>query len=377
MGLSYIGVTGTKGKSTTTYLVDFILSEVGLKTALVGTIKKHIGGVNYSSGCVDDSLTTPGFLYLKSFFAECFDRDIDFVVMEVSSHAIVQDRIRGIGFDFIGFTNLGSDHLDYHKNLEDYKSSKYKIFSYLKKDGFAVLNVDDSVGLEFSKRLDGKNKVGISKGSFFEIKKNDLSGLSIYFKEDDISIEIKSVFGDFNAYNISMAYSICRKIGLDKFSIKNALENFRGIPGRLQSHILKNGAKAFVDFAHNSSSMKSVLSTLRLMTDDLIVVFGCGGDRDVSKRPEMGSIASLYCDKIIVTNDNPRSEDEKNIVSDIMKGINKKVDVIFDRKEAIKKAASVSNKGSIIAILGKGHENYSLRGGNKYYFNDFENISCY
>lgn len=345
--LKIIGVTGTKGKTSTTYLIDYLLRQAGYKSALLGSIKNKI---------IDDEiesvLTTPESDYLHIFFSECVKRGVTHVIMEVSSHAIALDRVHGLDFDIVGFTNLAPEHMDFHPTMEDYFATKIKLFSQVKPDGLVVINGDD----EWGKRAIAQAKNCVA------------------FSRSDLTFEVPSLLGEFNKYNILMACIICKKLGLQKDFLCKVLKKFPGIPGRLQMHVLKNGARAFVDYAHNPSSFEAVLQTLRPLTSHLIIVFGCGGDRDKSKRPVMGQLAVQCGDEVIVTNDNPRDEDPDAIINDICQGTGERAVCIFDRKAAIARAVALSGQDSIIALLGKGHESYYLCKGKRYRFNDFEEI---
>ena len=413
-----IGITGTKGKTTTTYIVEHILRTAGFKTALIGTIKNKILDKE-----VDSINTTPESDFLHMFLHQCNKKDVDYLVMEVSSHALSLDRTYGIKFDSIGFTNLASEHLDFYKTMQKYFHAKFKIFKQVKKseentplrpggyegqasvetfnvDGHIIINKDNDWGKKATELLKNKNNIiPLEEKNFEQIKEQIPEHMP----------------GKFNIYNFTMAFLICKKLGIPTKTIKLAIRNFPGVPGRLQKHILKNKAIAFVDYAHNPSSMEEVLKTLRSLTKDLIVVFGCGGDRDKTKRPIMGEISTKYADKVIITNDNPRFENTRDIIKDIVTGISdknrkntpsrrqpvlqshlgvggrlwrarrvwkhlmfmNKIQIIEDRKSAIKQAAQISTKNSIIAILGKGHENYNLIKGKKYFFDDFSQIKNY
>jgi UDP-N-acetylmuramoyl-L-alanyl-D-glutamate--2,6-diaminopimelate ligase len=372
--LKIIGITGTKGKTTTAFLIEHLLRQAGYKTAMLGSIKNKILDKEIAS-----SLTTPESDYLHVFFDECVKQNIDFVVMEVSSHAIALKRTHGILFDVIAFTNLAPEHIDFHETMDDYFATKYKLFSQVKKNGLLVINDSDSWG---KRAIDMQNKVKrnyvVESSKKFDVTKNNITGLSL---KNKINFDIPKLFGKYNAQNISMAYTICKKLNLSEKIIKDGLKTFNGIPGRQQLHKLKNGAIACVDFAHNPSSFQAILSTLRPLTNNLIVIFGCGGNRDKTKRPVMGELASKYGDKIIITNDNPRDEDHNEIIKNIYSGVpeEKRSDVVIipDRKVAIDQAVKFSHSGSIIAILGKGHESYNIFKDKKYYFDDFEQISNY
>lgn len=356
--LKIIGITGTKGKTTTTYLIDHILKEAGFKTALLGTIKNKILDFEIQS-----ERTTPQSDYLHMFFDQCVKQKVDFVVMEISSHALSLDRVHGIKFDTIGFTNLASEHLDFYKNMENYFAAKCKIFEHIKPNMPIVINSDDKWGQKVVKKLNN-NKFNL-----------------IPFSKDDIKINCPTLFGEFNTYNIIMAFLICKNLNIPTNQILNAIKTFPGVPGRMQKHVLKNKSQAFVDYAHNPSSFKAALKSLKNLNSNLIVVFGCGGDRDKTKRPIMGSLAAQYAKKIIVTDDNPRFENNEQIIKEIINGIDKSkqknVLCIPNRSLAIKKAVELSNENSIIAILGKGHENYYSVNGKTLYFDDFEEIGKY
>ena len=363
-----IGITGTKGKTTTTYIIEHILRSAGFKTALIGTIKNQI--LNKEINSIN---TTPESDFLHMFLHQCskksketFNVDVDYVVMEVSSHALSLNRTYGLKFDSIGFTNLDSEHLDFYKTMQKYFNAKFKIFKQIKNDSSIIINKDNIWGKKAIELIKKKNNiVPLEKKMFDQIKK--------YVPEH--------MPGKFNLYNFAMAFLICEKLKIPTNIIKNAIKKFPGVPGRLQKYQLKNKATAFIDYAHNPSSMEEVLKTLRKLTKDLIVIFGCGGDRDKTKRPLMGKISTKYGDKVIITNDNPRFENQNEIINNIVIGIPdkkiNKVQIIKNRKNAIQQAAQISTKDSIIAILGKGHENYNLIKGKKYIFDDFSQIKNY
>jgi|SaaInlStandDraft_4_1057021.scaffolds.fasta_scaffold03888_2 UDP-N-acetylmuramoyl-L-alanyl-D-glutamate--2,6-diaminopimelate ligase len=357
--LKFIGITGTKGKTTTAFLIEYILRSAGKKTALIGTIKNKINNDEYET-----DLTTPNSDYLHMFFNECVKQKVEYVVMEVSSHAVLTKRVHGIEFDAICFTNLSPEHMDFHRTMQHYFEAKTKLFDQLKSDGSIVINLDDEWGKKAAEKfLPCSNIISIS------LQKNECRN------------NCPALIGMFNEYNVLMAEKTCVQLQVKQKTIKQALKKFVGVPGRLQKCVLKNGAVAFVDFAHNPSSFDSVLQTLRAETDHLIIVFGCGGDRDKTKRPKMGKIAEKYGDEIIITDDNPRGEDHNKIISEICDGISKKeleyVECEPDRKKAIACAVKKSRIGSIIALLGKGHETYYIVKNEKIFFDDFQEISRY
>jgi len=417
--LKIIGVTGTKGKTTTTYIIEHILRKSGYKTALIGTIKNKILDQE-----VDSERTTPESDYLHMFFAECVNNNVDYVVMEVSSHALSLDRVHGITFHAAGFTNLAPEHMDFYKDLEDYFNAKIRLFSQVQPNAPLIINTDDTWGKRahnyvLEKRKDHKNifTFGVSNspdildspvtnsmlpGYTFEIKQNSLDGLRITIKDQltsynrhdntsssqahptnltHIEIHASKLFGEFNCYNLIMSVIMCKQLGISDVAIREALEYFQGVPGRLQLHTLKNGARAFIDYAHNPSSFEQVLKTLRNISEHLIIVFGCGGDRDTTKRPIMGALAAQFGDKVIVTDDNPRYENRETIIQDIIAGIpGDRQNIVIcqpDRKKAIKMAATLADADSVIALLGKGHEAYYCINGQTLHFDDLEEIKQY
>jgi UDP-N-acetylmuramoyl-L-alanyl-D-glutamate--2,6-diaminopimelate ligase len=382
--LNIIGITGTSGKTTTTYLIDHILNYAGYKTALMGTIKNKI--IDQEE---EGDRTTPESDYIQMFLAQCVKNKVDYVTMEVSSHAIDLFRVHTIPFSIVGFTNLSQDHLDYHKTMEEYFSVKLRLFKSLKENGLAVINNDNFWGhksINFLKEeAFDKNHELITFGTLktednknpFVIAQNSKNGIKVKF--NDHELYCSKLLAEFNCYNILMATLICKKIGVSINIIQEAIKDFNGVPGRLQMHTLKNGAKAFVDYSHKPDPFEQVLKTLKNYTDNLIVVFGCGGERDTTKRPIMGKFAALYCDNIIITDDNPRCEPREKISQEIISGIPKasinKVKVILDRKNAIEEAVKLTDKNSIIALLGKGHETHYLINNRSFYFSDFEEVS--
>lgn len=390
--LTLIGITGTKGKTTTSYLIEHLLRAQGYKTALLGSIKNKILDEEEPN-----TLTTPESDYLHMFFAECVRKGVQYVVMEVSSQALSLYRVYGISFDIACFTNLDTDHMDFYTNLDDYFHAKMLLFKQVKPNGSLIINYDnewsqkaiqqaaltkttDQRLVTFSQAEQKKSLCHHHTQVIYTITQNTLDGLKLTFSWEtkNVQLTIPSMFGTFNASNALMATLSCLERGLQPSSIEKALTEFPGVPGRLQMHRLANGAQAFVDFAHNATSFKNVLSVLRSITPHLIVVFGCGGDKDKTRRPAMGYLASQYADLIILTDDNPRSEDRLAIICDILQGIpeEQRTKVICepDRRKAIAFAVQHSHQSSVIALLGKGHETYYLIKNEKIYFSDFEEI---
>jgi len=393
--LKIIGVTGTKGKTTTTFMVEHILRSAGYKTALLGGVYNKIGNHEEAS-----PLTTLGADDLHMFFGQCVKAEVDYVVMEASSHAASLKRLHGIEFEAFGFTNFGQDHLDFYGTMQNYFEAKLSLINHLKAGHTLVTNADHEWSGKIAEYLTQSNLrtklniISIERDKNFTLVSDGFDGLEVKITTDDHTTNFKSpmIAGTFNAYNLVMAAQLAHAVGIEsdqastrmKLSwqtIAQALSNFTGTPGRLQQHRLANGARAFVDFAHNPSSFEAVLSTLRPLTQHLIVLFGCGGNRDTTKRPLMGALAAQFGDLVIITDDNPRNEDRMDIINDIVQGIApedlSKIIIEANRTEAVQKAVAAARPESIIALLGKGHEQYYLIAGQKIIYNDFKEISRY
>jgi UDP-N-acetylmuramoyl-L-alanyl-D-glutamate--2,6-diaminopimelate ligase len=384
--LRFVGITGTKGKSTITHLIEHMLRKAGRKTALIGGVANKILDTSIPS-----SLTTPNSDFLQAFFAVCVKEGVDTVVMEVSSHALSLDRTYGIKFDAVGFTNLAQDHLDFYANMKAYCDAKILLFNQLKHTGQAIINLDHAwghyVGEAAKSQLHSNQIITLSDqklaNSKLSILDSSLEGLKLslvnHRQNNTLSLTSRYLFGRPFAYNIAMAGLIGQSLGIADEIITQALTSFTGTPGRLQLHVLKNGAKAFVDFAHSGPSMEAVLQMLRPLTDNLIVLFGCGGDRPKERRFLMPRVAGAFGDYIIITEDNPRTEDRLQILRDIEANIpleaQHKTQTIQDRRQAIAAAISLATTpSSIVAILGKGHEPYQIIGTTHHHFDDFEEI---
>ena len=368
--LKIIGVTGTKGKTTTTYLIEHILRTNGHKTAMLsGVVNKILDREEESS------LTTPESDYLHMFFAECVKQGVEYVVMEVSSHALSLYRTHGIMFDATVFTNLALEHLDFYDTIDQYFAAKMMLFEQVKPEGPIVINADNGWGIQALEKIEARQPIASSLEDVI-IEHNSLDGLIL--KIENLAIKTPALFGEFNAENIYQAYLLSTKLGVSPEIIQQALATFPGVPGRLQAHRLTNGAYALVDYAHNGSSFDAVLSTLLPLTENLIVVFGCGGNRDKMRRTLLGHYAAAYADTIIITDDNPRFEKSEAIINDILDAIpaEKRSDVICepDRHKAIARAAALAKPDSIIALLGKGHETSYQVEGKQYFFNDLQEI---
>lgn len=355
--LKVIGVTGTNGKTTVTYLIESILNEAGFSTGLVGTIHYKFKNMIFPS-----VNTTPGPLEIQSFLAKMQKEKLKYCIMEVSSHSLDQERVRDVKFHTAVFTNLTQDHLDYHHNLDEYFKAKAKLFTNLRSKSWAIINKDDKYGkklLKFTKAR--KITFGFSNGAKIQAKgiKLNINGTEFKIITPKGTLKIKTaLFGRHNIYNIlaAVAFGFAENIALGK--IKRGIEKINYIPGRLESIAGGQKFNLFVDYAHTDDALKNVLLSLREFNKGkIIVVFGCGGQRDISKRAKMGKVVSNLADYFIITNDNPRNENPNKIVRDIEKGINaKKYDVVLDREKAIKKAINLAEEQDTVLIAGKGHE---------------------
>jgi len=372
--LKVIGITGTNGKTTITYLIESLLKEAGFLPAVIGTVNYR-----FKDRIIPSKNTTPGPIELQSFLADTVQEDINYVIMEVSSHALTQDRTAGVNFQSAIFTNLTQDHLDYHKTLEDYFQAKAKLFKDMNHGTFTVINNDD----EYGKRLKGmikgpeiitygiENKADITACDI----KLDISHTEFILRAIKKEINFKTrLIGRHNIYNILASFAWAFKEGLDQKVVKSALERFNFIPGRLERINCRKDFSVFVDYAHTEDALTCVIKALRQISGNrIIVVFGCGGERDKTKRPKMGYAASELADYVIITNDNSRSEDPQKIIEDIRKGIRKNnYSIIPDRKEAIRKSLSMAGAGDIVLIAGKGHENYQILKNQTVHFDDRE-----
>ncbi len=367
--LRIIAVTGTKGKTTTTFLVEHLLKEAGYKTALLSTVKNRILDQNFPS-----YLTTAQPDYLNIFFNTCLKNDIDYVIMEVAAQAATLHRVDGLEFDSLIFTNFGHEHAEFYNTPDTYFAAKASLCKQLKPRGIFVLNRDDERVWSLQNQQMNVISFGMSKQAVFSfsIASNTLDGLHV--NVGTYSLSNQALLGKFNAYNIVAAVALACQKGIESKKIEKALATFTGVPGRLERFQLPNGAQAFIDYAHNPSSFQAIFTLLRPLSDHVIAVFGTGGDRDKAKRPIMGTIASTHADIIILTTDNPRSEDPKEIIKELEAGIPAehahKVHIELDREKAIRKAYALAKPHSILALLGKGAEEYQLVQGVKISFNE-------
>ena len=371
--LRFIGVTGTNGKTTVTTLVYQVLTSLGEKAALLGTVARIIGGKSKAS-----KYTTSDPVELAEDLRKIADLGTEFVSMEVSSHALDQDRVSGLDFEAAGFTNLTLDHLDYHKTMEAYAAAKQKLFHQVPERGFGVINGDDPYGSYMAEGCRGKVYTfgqNIHLPYRLRINSNTASGLAL--SVNSLSVESPLV-GEFNAYNVAQAFLICTSLGFEPKDVAEALKTAQGAPGRLDRITIDSDRSyphVFVDYAHTPDALEKVSSTLhaaRQPHQQLVIVFGCGGDRDRSKRPVMGKIAETYGDRVIVTSDNPRTEDPEAIIDEIYKDMEhpEEAERISDRKKAIEHAITSSSEDDLVLIAGKGHEDYQEINGKRHPFDD-------
>jgi UDP-N-acetylmuramoyl-L-alanyl-D-glutamate--2,6-diaminopimelate ligase len=374
------GITGTNGKTTITYLIESIIRNAGKQAGVIGTISYR-----YNGHVLTAENTTPGAIEIHNLMKDMHAAKVKYVAMEVSSHALDQRRVEGVEFDVGIFTNLTHDHLDYHGDFEHYKAAKKLLFEdYLrsssKEKKCAILNIDDPVVREFVLEAPVETLSYSAKGyaDAHLIQHNeDIDGLKLDISLMGKKISIVSpLLGMFNASNIlaSMLYGATTNIPLEK--IKEGIEKLEGVPGRLERVKNAHNIPIFIDYAHTPDALNNVLTLLNhLKKGRLIVVFGCGGDRDITKRPVMGGIATHHADLAIITSDNPRSEDPLRIIEDIKKGINGKPHkIIENRKDAIFEAVRLAGENDVLLVAGKGHEDYQIIGNNRYHFSDREVI---
>ncbi|NLK96929.1 MAG: UDP-N-acetylmuramoyl-L-alanyl-D-glutamate--2,6-diaminopimelate ligase [Epulopiscium sp.] len=370
--MKLIGVTGTNGKTTTTFLIGKILEQYNKKIGLIGTIENRIGGK-----AVEASRTTPESLDLQALFAQMLKEEVSHVVMEVSSHALDLNRVDACDFEIGVFTNLTLDHLDFHKTMENYRDAKAKLFRKCK---YGIINIDDPHGKEIIKQAECKViTFGIENDADFKAYNIMMSSKGIEFSVTLEGQEIRfhlNTIGRFNVYNALGAIAAGYYLNIPIEVIKSALEVMEGVPGRVQRVESIRGFSVIVDYAHAPDGLENVLKTIKEFAEGrIITVFGCGGDRDHSKRPIMGEIAGRYSDFCIITSDNPRSEEPEDIIAEIEVGMQKTncpYEKVVDRKEGIQRAIEVANTKDIVLIAGKGHETYQIIKDRVIHFDDVE-----
>lgn len=375
--MKVIGITGTNGKTTSAFMIKDILEAYGKKVGLIGTIANYIGNEK-----IHTERTTPESLELQELFGQMVEKGVEYCVMEVSSHSLELDRVYGTKFEMGIFTNLTRDHLDFHKTFENYYAAKFKLFE---RCGIRIINIDDTYGkrvVEDLNKLNADNvyTVSLKENSDFKAFDEVMGNRDIKFKlnidgnEEEIILGIP---GEYNIYNSLGAIVSCLKLGVNIESIKNGLLNIV-VPGRCERAAREYNLPydIIIDYAHTPDGLENILNTARAFTkNNLIAVFGCGGDRDKVKRPQMGKIGSDLADKAIITSDNPRTEEPMSIIKDIEEGIEKdNYIVIENRKDAIKEAMNMADYGDVIVIAGKGHETYQILKDKTIHFDEREVI---
>lgn len=362
--LKVIGITGTNGKTTSTYMMKSILEEAGYKIGLIGTILNYVAGEKLHA-----ERTTPESLELQQLFAYMVDKGVQYCVMEVSSHSLDLDRVYGVPFKYGIFTNLTQDHLDFHKTFENYYNAKLKLFKYSKS---SIINIDDSYGGRvYNDANNQKFTYGIDGEAEFKAENIEMHSRGAKYslthkgESHDISIFIP---GRYNIYNSLCAAAVCISEGISIDAVKRGLEKVQ-VPGRCEL-VTKDydlGFDIIIDYAHSPDGLDNILNTAREFTKGrLISVFGCGGNRDKTKRPIMGEIGARLSDIAVITSDNPRDEEPADIIKDILSGIKAENYIVVEsRKEAIRKAIEMARNGDIIVIAGKGHEDYQIFRNNE------------
>jgi UDP-N-acetylmuramoyl-L-alanyl-D-glutamate--2,6-diaminopimelate ligase len=372
--LKLVGITGTNGKTTTVTLLFNLFKSLGYSVGLLSTVQNKINNT-----VIPSTHTTPDAITLNELLFKMEEQGCEFVFMEVSSHAIVQNRIAGINFTGALFSNITHDHLDYHKTFDEYIKAKKQFFNLLPSTAFALTNRDDKNGMVMLQNTRA-NKYTYALKNIADYKckiiESHLNGLLLNIDNHEVWVKL---IGTFNAYNILSVYATAILLKQDITSVLTALSNLNSVEGRFQYVKSPNGVIGIIDYAHTPDALKNVLETvkeIRSGSEQVITLVGCGGDRDSAKRPIMAAIACEYSNKVILTSDNPRTEDPEEILNQMQAGVNpvdvKKVLRITDRREAIKIACSFSSKGDIILIAGKGHEKYQEIKGVKHDFDDLE-----
>lgn len=378
--LRLLGVTGTNGKTTTTHLVRHILNYGGQNAALIGTLGSHWRSANGQIHADECGYTTPQAPELSKTLATMLADGVTHATMEVSSQALALKRVDGCQFASACLTNITQDHLDFHKTMEQYWQAKLRLFELLLSsqagEKCAIINLDDPLAKQFLAFLGNEVKVQTlswSRKADLQLKSASFdfggSHLQLATPQGDLKLDLK-LNGPFNVYNVMCALLICLSEGVKLEVCKAALEDFSGVPGRFQIVGSQENKKAveplcIVDYAHTPDGLRNILKAARTLVPSkgkLIAVFGCGGDRDTSKRPQMGAIAEQLADEVIVTSDNPRTENPEKIISEILAGINRlsAIEVQPDRAQAISAAVSRAQSDDVIVVAGKGHENYQI-----------------
>ena len=372
--LKLVGITGTNGKTTVASLLYQLFQKAGYKVGLLSTVKILVGTKEYKA-----THTTPDSITINQYLKEMVEEGVDYCFMEVSSHGIHQKRTEGLQFAGGVFTNLSHDHLDYHPTFSEYRDVKKSFFDNLSKTAFALSNIDDKNGsVMLQNTAARKLTYALKTYSDFkaQILENQLSGLLLKINDNEVWVRL---IGTFNAYNLLAIYGTAVELGLESLEVLRLLSELESVSGRFQFIVSKGNITAIVDYAHTPDALENVLKTIndiRTKNEQLITVVGCGGDRDKMKRPIMADIASTLSDKLIITSDNPRTENPETIIAEMEQGVApqnfKKTVSISDRKQAIKAACQLAQANDIIIIAGKGHETYQEINGVRQNFDDMK-----
>lgn len=374
--LKLIGVTGTNGKTSVSTLLFDVFQNLGYDSALLSTVEIRI-----ADQIIPATHTTPDVITINKILAQAVEKGCEFAFMEVSSHGIAQNRIEGLHFKIAGFTNLTHDHLDYHKTFDEYLKTKKRFFDGLEDNAVAITNVDDKNGMVMLQNTKAKKKSYALKtmadyhGKSLEI---DFNGMLLNFNGKEFWTTLT---GRFNVYNLLLVFGIASELGFEQDEILQAISKLKRVSGRFETFKSDGGIFFIVDYAHTPDALENILDSIndiRTKNERLITVFGCGGDRDHSKRPEMGNIATRKSTLAIITSDNPRTEDPAQIIKEIEAGVESqnfsKYTSIPDRREAIKMAIKFAEPKDIVLVAGKGHETYQDMNGVKHHFDDKETI---
>lgn len=370
--LKLVGVTGTNGKTTTTTLLHDVFTDLGYKSGLLSTVVNKIGQKE-----IPATHTTPNPIALNALLRRMVDEGCAYCFIEVSSHAIHQNRIAGLDFDIAGFTNISHDHLDYHKTFKEYVYAKKKFFDDLGSHATAIVNIDDNNGSVMVQNSKATIKtMALKTVADYKVKivENSFSGLVLNLNQHELWTNL---IGGFNAYNLLLVYSVARELGIEEMDVLRAISKLKSVEGRFEHVRTEGGVVAIIDYAHTPDALKNVLATIqsvRTRNEQVITVVGCGGDRDRSKRPLMAEISAVMSDKVILTSDNPRTENPEAIIDEMKVGVpvdrSSKVMAITNREEAIKVACALAVPGDIVLVAGKGHEKYQEINGERFPFDD-------
>ena len=374
--IKLVGITGTNGKTTVVSLLSQLFSILNVKVGMLSTIQNRI-----INTIIPSNYTTPDSVQINYLLNEMIKQGCEYCFMEVSSHSIVQGRISGLNFAGGVFTNLTQDHLDYHNTFSEYRDVKKSFFDALQETAFALINKDDKNGIKMLEGTKAKKRTyALKSGADYKCRvlENQFEGMLLSINKVDVWVKL---IGDFNASNILSVYAVTHLFGFEDTQVLTALSMLIPVEGRFQYLQSEEKVVAIVDYAHTEDALKNVIETInsiRTNTEKLITVGGCGGDRDKEKRPLMAAVACNLSNQVILTSDNPRSENPDTIIKDMMEGLTsnekKKALVITDRREAIKTACCLANANDIVLVAGKGHEKYQEINGEKFPFDDLEEL---